>query len=113
MVAVFNKELLSWYLITLKLREAVESGVATTSTTTPSIEFPEQTQHLLQKQQQEQSESLQIVIRNDGEICEEVENTPDSEWVISIKEKLEQASQDMQQVHGQSRASTESLITYE
>ena len=94
MVAVFNKELLSWYLITLKLREAVESGVATTSTTTPSIEFPEQTQHLLQKQQQEQSESLQIVIRNDGEICEEVENTPDSEWVISIKEKLEQASQD-------------------
>ncbi|KAK7832488.1 upf0481 protein [Quercus suber] len=94
MVAVFNKELLSWYLITLKLREAVESGVATTSTTTPAIEFPEQTQHLLQKQQQQQSESLQIVIRNDGEKCEEVENPPDSEWVISIKEKLEQASQD-------------------
>uniref|UniRef100_A0A7N2LZM2 Uncharacterized protein n=1 Tax=Quercus lobata TaxID=97700 RepID=A0A7N2LZM2_QUELO len=94
MVAVFNKELLSWYLITLKLREAVESRVATTSTTTPSIEFPEQNQHLLQKLQQEQSESLQIVIRNDGENCEEVKNPPDSEWVISIKEKLEQASQD-------------------
>ncbi|XP_050291811.1 UPF0481 protein At3g47200-like [Quercus robur] len=93
MVAVFNKEhLLSWFLITLKLREAVESGVATTSTTTPSIEFPEQTQHLLQKQ--EPSESLQIVIRNDGENCEEIENLPDSEWVISIKEKLRQASQD-------------------
>ncbi|KAL4644744.1 hypothetical protein ACB092_02G186500 [Castanea dentata] len=49
MVAVFTKELLSWYLITVKLGEAVESGVATTSTTSPTIEFPEQTQHSLQK----------------------------------------------------------------
>lgn len=27
MVAVFNKELLSWYLITLKLKETVEAGI--------------------------------------------------------------------------------------
>ena len=91
---MFTKELLNWYLITVKLREAVESGAATTSTTSPTIEFPEQILHSLQKQQQEPSESLQIVIRNYGENCEEVDNPPDSEWVISIKEKLEQASQD-------------------
>jgi hypothetical protein len=63
MVAVFNKELLSWYLITVKLREAVESGVATTPNSTTSAGFPEQAQQLLQKQQQQPSESLQIVIR--------------------------------------------------
>ncbi|XP_065629670.1 LOW QUALITY PROTEIN: UPF0481 protein At3g47200 [Quercus suber] len=49
MVAVYNKALLSGYLIALKLREAVESGVV---------------------------------------------NPPDSEWMISIKKKLRQASQD-------------------
>ena len=94
MVAVFTKELLSLYLITVKLGEAVESGVATTSTSHQLYIFPEQTQHWLQKQQQESSKSLQIVIRNYGENCEEVDNLHDSEWVISIKEKLEQASQD-------------------
>ncbi|PON67192.1 hypothetical protein TorRG33x02_265600 [Trema orientale] len=94
MVAVFNKELLSWYLITLKLRETVESGVAATPISTKSIEFPEQPQTLVQKQQQEPSESLQVVIKADGENVEEGLKSPDSEWVISIKEKLEQARQD-------------------
>ncbi|KAG2724338.1 hypothetical protein I3843_01G013800 [Carya illinoinensis] len=91
MVAVFTKEHLSWYLITLKLREALESGVPTTPEG-----FPGQTRELLQKQQQEPSESLQIVVRpNDGENYEEEDDNPrDSEWVISIKEKLEQARQD-------------------
>ncbi|KAM3703882.1 hypothetical protein ACJW30_04G133900 [Castanea mollissima] len=96
MVAVYNKALLSWYLITLKLREAVES-VLTTSTTTPTIEFPEQTQHLLQKQQQEEpSESLQNDIKNEGENSVEVDNPSDFEWMISIKKKLWQASQETQ-----------------
>lgn len=27
MVAVFNKDLLSWYLITLKLKETVDAGL--------------------------------------------------------------------------------------
>ncbi|XVF61239.1 hypothetical protein PTKIN_Ptkin08bG0114100 [Pterospermum kingtungense] len=46
MVAVFNKELLSWYLITLKLRETVESGIPRSSTgTTKSLEFPEEFEH--------------------------------------------------------------------
>ncbi|KAE7999646.1 hypothetical protein FH972_004054 [Carpinus fangiana] len=82
MVAVFNKELLSWYLITVKLREAVESGVATTS-----AGFPEQAQRQLQKQQQQPSESLQIVIRNDVKNCEEEDNPPESEWLGNPDQK--------------------------
>lgn len=93
MVAVFNKELLSWYLITVKLRETLESGIPKTPTS-GLLELPEQPQERLQKQQQTPSESLQIVIREDAEKCEDAATSPDSEWVISIKEKLEQARQD-------------------
>ncbi|KAJ7944460.1 hypothetical protein O6P43_033853 [Quillaja saponaria] len=95
MVAVFNKDLLSWYLVTLKLRETLESGIATSpNSATRSIEFPEQSQQQLQKHQQEPLESLQITIKDDCEKLEEETNSPDFEWVISIKEKLEQARQD-------------------
>lgn len=94
MVAVFNKELLSWYLITVKLRETVESGIPKTSTSSGLLELPEQPQEQLQKQQQTPSESLHIVIGEDAENCEDAATSPDSEWVISIKEKLEQARQD-------------------
>ncbi|KAJ4714817.1 hypothetical protein OWV82_013246 [Melia azedarach] len=94
MVAVFNKELLSWYLITLKLRETVESGVTRTSNSTGLLELPEQFQEKLQKQQQTPSDSVQIVIKEDGENYEDAATSPDAEWVISIKEKLEQARQD-------------------
>ncbi|KAL5819676.1 hypothetical protein ACOSQ4_023518 [Xanthoceras sorbifolium] len=94
MVAVFNKELLSWYLITLKLRETVESGLPRTSAANRLPELPEQPKEQLQKQQQTPSDSLHIVIKDDGENYEEKETSPESEWVISIKEKLGQASQD-------------------
>ncbi|GLT78869.1 hypothetical protein SLA2020_503880 [Shorea laevis] len=100
MVAVFNKELLSWYLITLKLRETVESGLPGTK----SLELPEQQQQLLlQKQQQAPADSLRIVIKGDEEKFKgieeipkspESEKSPEYEWVISIREKLEQARQD-------------------
>ncbi|KAF4377598.1 hypothetical protein G4B88_006878 [Cannabis sativa] len=103
MVAVFNKELLSWYLITLKLRETVESGVTTSTTaTTPNsskaIELFSH-QNSVKKQEQKPSESLQVVLKNeDGDDVdhniEEGLKSPDSEWVISIIEKLEQAQQD-------------------
>lgn len=75
MVAVFNKELLSWYLITLKLKETLASN-----------------QELLQQP----SESLQIPINDneDGEKSQEEHKSPDSQWIISIKEKLDQACQD-------------------
>ncbi|KAK8510629.1 hypothetical protein V6N12_055556 [Hibiscus sabdariffa] len=60
MVAVFNKELLSWYLITLKLRETVESGLLRSSTgTIKSLELPEDHEH----------HHLQIPITEDGENC--------------------------------------------
>ncbi|ONI02944.1 hypothetical protein PRUPE_6G230300 [Prunus persica] len=95
MVAVFNKELLSWYLITVKLRETVESGIATTPTSTNrSIELPEQAHQQVQKQEQQPS-PLQIVIQNGGDKkYEDGPKSPDSEWVINIKDKLEQAGQD-------------------
>ena len=97
MVAVFNKELLSWYLITLKLKETLESGVPSSPNSgTRSTEFPEQPpqQQHLQKLQQEPSEPLHITINEDGEKLQEEASSPESEWVISIKEKLEQARQD-------------------
>ncbi|GAV88390.1 DUF247 domain-containing protein [Cephalotus follicularis] len=93
MVAVFNKELLSWYLITLKLRETVESGNPLSPNTTRSIELPDQSQQQLQKQQSV-SDSLKIVVNGDREYCEEETNSPNNEWVISIKEKLDKARQD-------------------
>ncbi|KAM2640361.1 hypothetical protein TB1_026751 [Malus domestica] len=93
MVAVFNKELLSWYLITVKLRETVESGIAKTSTSTNrSIELPHQHVH---QQQQQPSEPLQIVIQNGcDQKFEEGPKSPESEWMINIKDKLDQAGQD-------------------
>lgn len=93
MVAVFNKELLSWYLITLKLRETVESAVPKSPADAPLPELPELPQQELQKQQQASSDS-QVVIKSEGENCKEETNSPNCEWVISIKEKLEQARQD-------------------
>ncbi|XWS29786.1 hypothetical protein CRYUN_Cryun24cG0060300 [Craigia yunnanensis] len=95
MVAVFNKELLSWYLITLKLRETVESGIPRSSTgATKSLELPEEYELQLQKQHHVPSDSLQVAINEDGENCEEAATSPEYEWIISIKEKLEQARQD-------------------
>ncbi|CAL0311560.1 unnamed protein product [Lupinus luteus] len=90
MVAVFNKELLSWYLITLKIKETLQLGVPSApSSGMLSTEFPEQ-----QKLQQEPSESLHITISEGGEHSQEGATSPESEWMISTKEKLEQACQD-------------------
>lgn len=112
MVAVFNKELLSWYLITLKLKETVEAGLPSNAQSPShdirSIELSkefhyhlqkqhQQLQHQLQLQQQPPSDSLQIAVGNDetaGNTVvddEEGSKSPESEWVISIKEKLEHA----------------------
>lgn len=76
MVAVFDKNLLSWYLITLKLKETVEFTLPKSQPTTPTT-TPKPPLLLTQG---EQTPSLQ-------------NPPPDSEWVISIKEKLDQASQ--------------------
>ncbi|XP_052197943.1 UPF0481 protein At3g47200 [Diospyros lotus] len=83
MVAVFNKELLSWYLITLKLKETLEAKIhnSQSPTGTRSIEFPEQP-----------SAPLQVTIKADAENAEKGPKAPSSEWLISIRDKLEQAS---------------------
>ncbi|KAJ6740370.1 PROTEIN putative (DUF247)-RELATED [Salix purpurea] len=65
MVAVFNNEFVGWFLITLKLREAVGSAVAGA----PMLEFPENHE-------------------------DEETRSPDFEWVISIKNQIEQAGQE-------------------
>ncbi|XP_047311080.1 UPF0481 protein At3g47200-like [Impatiens glandulifera] len=94
MVAVFNKDLLSWYLITLKLKETVEAGIQNsnsptpTNTTTRSIEFSGQ------------SDPLQIQINHDFQNVHHLPEIthksppPESEWIISIKDKLDQANQE-------------------
>lgn len=96
MVAVFNQELLSWYLITLKLKETVESGLPRSSTATnKSLDLAQVHEHHLQTQQQHQpSDCLQIPINEDVENCQKADTPPETEWIISIKEKLEQARQD-------------------
>ncbi|KAL3525663.1 hypothetical protein ACH5RR_014035 [Cinchona calisaya] len=97
MVAVFNKELLSWYLITLKLNETVEAGLPKTqspSTTTRSIQFSQEVQ--VQKEQHQPFDSLQVTIKEETKNIVEVgPKSPDSsDWLISIKERLDHANQD-------------------
>ncbi|OVA02071.1 Protein of unknown function DUF247 [Macleaya cordata] len=83
MVAVFNKELLSWYLITLKLKETVEAGKSHQSPTGASQ---------LKLLQQNSTDPLNISIQDGSEKIEE--ETEKDEWVVSIKDRLEQARQD-------------------
>ncbi|OIV94735.1 hypothetical protein TanjilG_06198 [Lupinus angustifolius] len=90
MVAVFNKELLSWYLITLKLKETLELGIPSSPNSGIQLtEFPEK-----QLQKLPQEPSLKITINENGEILQDEGTSTESEWVISIKEKLEQARGD-------------------
>ncbi|CAL5372872.1 unnamed protein product [Camellia sinensis] len=92
MVAVFNEELLRWYVITLKLKKTVDAGIQNlqSPTTTGSISLPEQ------QSQQPPSDSLQIAIKGDDQTdnFEEGGKSLEFDWVINIKEKLEQACQD-------------------
>ncbi|XP_043712589.1 UPF0481 protein At3g47200-like [Telopea speciosissima] len=110
MVAVFNKELLSWYLITLKLRETVEAGIANSPGSTSSRDLqlrplqrqqsqtqPPPDQQRLTLQESSFSQSHLISINGDDENVKEereVTNPMESDWAISIREKLEQAHQD-------------------
>ncbi|KAL4019901.1 UPF0481 protein [Cucumis melo var. makuwa] len=96
MVAVFNKELLSWYLITLKLRETVESGLPRSSISANSVDSHGKSELQLGEPKQIQSESHNVIIENEDHKLEEDPEfeSPESEWVITIKEKLNQAHQD-------------------
>ncbi|XP_065873128.1 UPF0481 protein At3g47200-like [Euphorbia lathyris] len=90
MVAVYNKELLSWYLITVKLRETVASAASLPEVQQQNQKTPSESEPILKKQDPE------IQQKEEHEEHEEHTKSPDHdhEWVISITEKLEQASQD-------------------
>ncbi|CAH9089988.1 unnamed protein product [Cuscuta epithymum] len=95
MVAVFNKELLSWYLITLKLNQTLDNRLQNAQTPPPStatraIEFEE----LQKEQNQPASPSLQVGIKNKNKPFKEFPKSPESEWAINIREKLDQAKQE-------------------
>lgn len=91
MVAVYNKELLSWYLITLKLREKLQNA--------DTSDQPDHHHHHHQSNLQIPSEPLQVVVNGEVKRQEDLQiqspaNPQESEWIIAIKEKLEQASND-------------------
>ncbi|KAK9713563.1 hypothetical protein RND81_06G035500 [Saponaria officinalis] len=82
MVAVYNKDLLSWYLITLKLRETLQN--TPNQIDGPSDQIEEQQKH----HQQISSEPTRVVVEAQSPTPKE------PEWIISIKAKLEEASHD-------------------
>ncbi|KAK9097332.1 hypothetical protein Sjap_022829 [Stephania japonica] len=84
MVAVFNKELLSWYLITLKLKETVEYGI-------PQAQYSHTSDRNLDIPEHEQQ---QLLDQGNISIKEDDPDPADHEWVISIREKVDQARQD-------------------
>ncbi|XP_010558850.1 PREDICTED: UPF0481 protein At3g47200 [Tarenaya hassleriana] len=88
MVAVFYKDMLSWYLITIKLREKLEAQKQQSETdqNLPDGTEPDQ-DHVLQKHRQVQTEPITIEIK-------ESPREPRDEWVISIRDKLDQAHRD-------------------
>ncbi|GAB2279624.1 hypothetical protein Dimus_014268 [Dionaea muscipula] len=100
MVAVFNKELLSWYLITVKLKETVDAGLQNPGrTSTESLDPFQDHEHRQQTEQHRPSEPLRLVIDEKIEKPAMVQVQSDnivpreSEWVISIRKKLEEARQ--------------------
>ncbi|KZV24962.1 hypothetical protein F511_01932 [Dorcoceras hygrometricum] len=97
MVAVFNKELLSWYLITLKLNQTVETGIhnAQSPSVSGSVEFRQDINGQI-RQESQSSNSIEVPIKDEesGQVQQDKIKTPESDWVISIKEKLDQAQND-------------------
>ncbi|XP_042507757.1 UPF0481 protein At3g47200-like [Macadamia integrifolia] len=107
MVAVFNRELLSWYLITVKLRETVEANIPKSPGSTSSRDLqgePSQQQKPQPElEKQEPSFPHLVTVNGGGENLKEEEEEEEEEegnrneepeFVISIREKLEQARQD-------------------
>nr|GLL26438.1 UPF0481 protein At3g47200-like [Ipomoea trifida] len=90
MVAVFNKELLSWYLITLKLNQTLDNRLQNAQTPNPQSPQPQ-----INKEQQIARTNRSVSFRKiDCEPVTEGPTSPGTEWAISIKDKLEQAKQD-------------------
>ncbi|KAL7231754.1 hypothetical protein ACSBR2_009899 [Camellia fascicularis] len=95
MVQIFSKDLVSWYLITFKLKETVIARIQQSPTPTPtapsSIDPEKQHQDHLQIRQHHHQQIMSNP-ETGHKFEEETNKTPDhSEWVINIKEKLDQA----------------------
>ncbi|KAH7688856.1 beta-sandwich domain of Sec23/24 domain-containing protein [Dioscorea alata] len=95
MVAVFNKELLSWYLITLKLKETVEAGLPKSQPSTPTPSTQQPHPPLLPPLLLPQSPSQETQHNNDTTTLPpngpNPSPTPKDSWLISIQENLTQA----------------------
>lgn len=99
MVAVFNKELLSWYLITLKLKETIDAGLQNDGSC-----LQEEGEGREEEEQrrliQQPSEQLKVVVVDRGHqsASASASATPTTTggggWVDGMKERLEQARQD-------------------
>ncbi|TVU15321.1 hypothetical protein EJB05_38837, partial [Eragrostis curvula] len=102
MVAVFNKEVLSWYLITLKLKEAVDANLQKS----PPPQWQPRNLPLIangsasppvqvQRQEEQQPERPAALLPSRGSPGRQSPaHSPkpqDSEWVITIRGKLAQA----------------------
>ncbi|AQK44656.1 UPF0481 protein [Zea mays] len=86
MVAVFNKDVLSWYLITIKLREAVDAKLQ--RSTPPPRDLP------LRLTNGDASPPLQrqpATARSRAQSPAHSPKPQDSEWVVAIRGKLAQA----------------------
>ncbi|KAF8012425.1 hypothetical protein BT93_I0549 [Corymbia citriodora subsp. variegata] len=92
MVAASSKELLTYYLITLQLRETVQSGLSKRSASTASTES---INHHRQRQQSQDHRVHELKQEpSEGKNVPEGEpRPPKSEWVVYIKE-LQQARED-------------------
>ncbi|KAL0890424.1 hypothetical protein Bca101_014407 [Brassica carinata] len=94
MVAVFYKDMLSWYLLTLKIREKLE-------TESQGSEPVNQDQNLLPLQvtrsdQDQNNHNHEQTLPETGkiEVTKESPRETRDDWVISITDKLEQADRD-------------------
>ncbi|KAI3763839.1 hypothetical protein L2E82_13836 [Cichorium intybus] len=102
MVVVFNKELLSWYLITLKLKKNLDTEIPSSSR---SIDFPDE-------QNQQPPEALHIEINGGSENLKQGPKSLESEWMISIREKLKLLKKTTSPELGESSASIKFLSIF-
>ncbi|CAH8382279.1 unnamed protein product [Eruca vesicaria subsp. sativa] len=99
MVAVFYKDMLSWYLLTLKIREKLEaenqgqgSEPANQDPNLPSL--PEVTRSDQEQDQNNHNNDQTLSQAGKIEVTKESPKQPRDDWVISITDKLEQARRD-------------------
>jgi hypothetical protein len=91
MVAVFNKDVLSWYLITLKLKEAVDANLHKSPPPRNVLPLVATGALPLLQRQAEQGHAAAAVVRSRAPSPAHSPKPQDSEWVVTIRGKLAQA----------------------